>query len=155
MDLAHGDLKPVRSLTLFANGNPHFMQANVLIDDDGRAYLADFGLTRLAGDLSSSTTTSTTEGGFSVRWCPPELLDPERFRSTNSGPTKKSDIYSMAMTIYQVSFLEYGLGNSADIVLGFNGQSSILRLRRASGNAPNHGRRTTPKTDLRHHPRLH
>lgn len=75
----------------------------------GRAYLADVGLTRLAGDLNPGTNTttantSTTGGRFSVRWCPPELLDPERFGSKGSRPTKKSDIYSMAMTVYEVSF---------------------------------------------------
>ena len=91
------------------------MQENILIDEEGRAYLADVGLTRVAGDLSSTVSTSatsTTNGGFSVRWSPPELLDPEMFQSKRGRPTKKADIYSMAMTIYQVSYLRHGLGKA-------------------------------------------
>jgi len=90
VDLAHGDLKG----------------ANILVSDDGHARLADVGLTRIAGDLSTATAasqTSTANGANTIRWCPPELLDPERFGyKRGGGPTKKSDIYSMAMTIYEV-----------------------------------------------------
>ncbi|KAF9787032.1 kinase-like domain-containing protein [Thelephora terrestris] len=89
MDLAHGDLKG----------------SNILISEDGHACLTDVGTTRVAGDMSSATATiqtSTTEGGLTVRWSPPELIDPERIGSKIGRPTKKSDVYSMAMTIYQV-----------------------------------------------------
>lgn len=89
VDLAHGDLKG----------------GNILISEEGHACLADVGLTRVAGDLSSNTATTgttSTEGANSTRWCPPEILDPERFGFKRGGPTKKSDVYSMAMTIYQV-----------------------------------------------------
>jgi hypothetical protein len=61
---------------------------------------------RIAGDLSTVTScTSTTAGAYTTRWCPPEILDPERYGSKGSGPARKSDIYSMAMTIYEVSIL--------------------------------------------------
>ena len=86
---------------------------------------------RVAGDLSSNTATtntSTTDGGYTVRWSAPELLDPERFGLKRGGPTKKSDIYSMAMTIYEVSFLQHKLGLGAELVLGFDRQSPILRV---------------------------
>ncbi|KAF9654244.1 kinase-like protein [Thelephora ganbajun] len=89
VDLAHGDLKG----------------GNILVSEDGRVCLADVGLTRIAGDLGSTTATShtsTINGASTLRWCPPELLDPERFGSKRSSPTKKSDIYSMAMTVYEV-----------------------------------------------------
>lgn len=130
-----------------------------MISGEGhRVCLTDVGLTRVAGDLGSNasvSTTSTTNGGYSVRWSPPEQLDPERFGSNRRRPTKKSDMYSMAMTIYQVSSLQYRPAKSIEMVLGFDGQSPIPRLWRASGNAPNHQRRATPKTGLRPHPRLH
>jgi len=32
----------------------------------------------------------------------PELLDPTHFNLSNSDPSKESDIYSLAMTIYEV-----------------------------------------------------
>lgn len=135
------------------------MQGNILVSDDGRACLADIGLTRVAGDLNSASAishTSTTNGASTVRWCPPELLDPERFGSKRgSGPTKKSDIYSMAMTIYEVSFLRYRLGRSIDVVSGSNGQASVLRVHRSCGNASYHSRNATEETDFRHHPGLH
>ena len=55
--------------------------------------------------MNSPGTAPVTPGGATtVRWSPPELLDPERFGSKRGGPTKKSDIYSMGMTIYEVRF---------------------------------------------------
>ena len=86
------------------------MQGNILVSGEGRARLADVGLTRVAGDLGSTSVTgqqSTSSGANTLRWCPPEVLDPERFGSKRGGPTKKADMYSMAMTIYEVSFLQY------------------------------------------------
>ena len=35
----------------------------------------------------------------------PELLNPSQFSLTNSNPSKESDIYSLAMTAYEVSSL--------------------------------------------------
>jgi hypothetical protein len=101
-----------------------------MISEDGRACLTDVGLTRVAGDLNSNTattSTSTTEGGCTARWPAPEVLDPERFGLKRVGPTMKSDIYSMAMTIYEVRFLRPIPGLGVEIVLGFDRQSTILR----------------------------
>ena len=85
------------------------MQANILVSDERRACLADVGLTRVAGDLNSAAATSQTSTSTDTntrRWCPPELLDPERFGSKGDGPTKKGDTYSMGMTVYEVSFVQ-------------------------------------------------
>ena len=60
----------------------------------------------MAGDIGSATAASnlsTSTGAITLRWSPPELLDPEKFGSKRDGPTKKSDMYSMGMTIYEVS----------------------------------------------------
>ena len=113
---------------------------------------------RIAGDLSSgtaTTNTSTTDGDCTVRWSAPEILDPERFGFKRGGPTKKSDIYSMGMTIYEVSFLQHKLGGVFELVLDSDGQNPILRMEGTYGNARYRSRSATPKTDLYHHPGLH
>ena len=37
-----------------------------------------------------------------VRYMAPELLSPEQFGFTHSNPSKESDVYSFAMTVYEV-----------------------------------------------------
>lgn len=90
--------------------------------------MTDVGLTRVASDISSNTLTTTTSmnDGHTLRWSAPELLDPERFGFKRGGPTKKSDIYSMAMTIYEVRFFQRKLGRGVDLALGIDGQSPVL-----------------------------
>jgi len=60
-----------------------------------------------------------------MRWSPPELLDTERSKSQRGGPTKESDIYSMSMTIYEVSFLQHKSGRGIEVVVGFDGQAPV------------------------------
>ena len=84
------------------------MQASILVSEDGLARLADFGLTRFASDLNPTTRTSTCGG--TLRWCPPEILYAKRHESKAYRPTKKSDIYSMGMTMYEVSLFRYKPG---------------------------------------------
>jgi len=63
MEMVHGDLK----------------SANILIDNEKRACLADFGITGLIYNLTMPRTTSTTYNGKgTTRWIAPELLDPDR-----------------------------------------------------------------------------
>ena len=77
-------------------------KANIVIDKDGNARLADFGfLTIVAGSTHPATTTSS-EGAGTMRWMSPELLDPERFGSKNARPTKESDRYALGMVILEV-----------------------------------------------------
>ncbi|KAF8187885.1 kinase-like domain-containing protein, partial [Mycena galopus ATCC 62051] len=52
-------------------------QANILISNEWRACLADFGLASFS-DVTASTTTSHNRAG-SLRWMAPELIDPEKF----------------------------------------------------------------------------
>ncbi|KAJ7871906.1 kinase-like domain-containing protein [Mycena olivaceomarginata] len=66
--------------------------SNILVDDDGRACLTDFGLTV----LSDATTSQTNNGSGSVRWMAPETLDPTRFGLTDFVRTPASDIYAFA-----------------------------------------------------------
>ena len=94
------------------------LQKNILISEDCRACLADVGLTRIAGDLGGAATApdaTTSPGASPQRWRPPEQLDPGRFGSQRGEPTKKGDIHSMGMTIYEVSFLRYKSGKHIEV----------------------------------------
>ena len=112
----------------------------------------------MAGDLGSATAASnasTSTGGVTLRWSPPELLDPERFGAKRDGPTKKSDVYSMGMAIYEVSSYQSKSGRSIEVVLGSYRQDPILRVHGACDAAQNHRRGATEETHFRHHPGLH
>ena len=93
------------------------MKANILINKERRACIADFGLTTITGVaahaarvslvslMSNDTLMSFTAGG-TYRWMSPELLDPERFgmpESEDNRPTRQSDCYAFGMVIYEVS----------------------------------------------------
>jgi len=92
---------------------------------------------------AATSQTSSTNGESTQRWCAPELLDPERYGLKRGGPTKKSDIYSMGMTIYQVSLPRCTPGGNIEVVLGSDGQSPILRVQRYCGIAPHYSRQAT------------
>jgi serine/threonine protein kinase len=80
-DIIHGDFKA----------------SNVLVTDEGKAVICDFGLSRLKMDVyrKSKGDTSKVVAG-TLRWLSPELL--------NSGKlTWESDVYAFAMAIYEVS----------------------------------------------------
>jgi serine/threonine protein kinase len=75
------------------------MQANILVDDDGRARLTDFGLITVSESQVLQTTTMSGEGG-SLRWMAPESMIPSR----DGRPTSRSsDIYAFGMTIIEVT----------------------------------------------------
>jgi serine/threonine protein kinase len=92
-------------------------KANILINKDQRACLADFGLSTITGVrahataeasqaslISNDTLMSFTAGG-TRRWMSPELLDPERFgipQLEGDRPTRQSDCYALGMVIYEV-----------------------------------------------------
>jgi len=95
-------------------------KANILINQDRRACIADFGLTTVTGVvthataggsqtslISNDTLMSFTSGG-TYRWMSPELLYPERFgipQSEGDRPTRQSDCYALGMVIYEVGVL--------------------------------------------------
>ena len=78
------------------------IKANILIDKDGNARLADFGLLTIVSDPTHPETTTTSGGAGTVRWMSPELLDPEEFGFKNARPTKQSDCYALGMVILEV-----------------------------------------------------
>jgi len=71
-----------------------------MIDDDGRALLADFSLITLIPD--QSTFLSTCLQGGTIQWMSPELIEPKKIGLEKSCPTKESDCYAMGMTVYEV-----------------------------------------------------
>jgi serine/threonine protein kinase len=80
-----------------------FFQLNVLIDDNGRAVLCDFGLSRMASDITSGAATSNSEGIIGSRnWMAPERL-------MGGSLSKASDIYAFGMTLYEVSCIHVAI----------------------------------------------
>jgi len=78
------------------------IKLNILIDQDGRARLADFGLLIIVSDSTYHTSSSTPKSAGTTRWMSPELLDPDRFGPKDGRATKKSDCYALGMVILEV-----------------------------------------------------
>ncbi|KAI9570700.1 kinase-like domain-containing protein [Boletus coccyginus] len=78
--------------------------SNVLIKDNGKACLSDFGLSRIFMETTgSSYLTSTVRG--SVRWAAPELFEideEQQEEPVHVLPNPQSDIYSFGSTMLQV-----------------------------------------------------
>jgi serine/threonine protein kinase len=73
--------------------------SNVLIADDGKALISDFGLSRFQDHVSSGRSTvsislARTHDG-SLRWMAPERLD-------GNPPDRAADVYSFAITAWEL-----------------------------------------------------
>ena len=115
LHIVHGDLKGVRGSVKRLGISHSSPKANILINKDRQACLADFGLSTITGVttnagtsraslISSESLMSFIEGG-TRRWMSPEILDPERFgipKSEDNRPTRQSDCYALGMVIYEV-----------------------------------------------------
>ncbi|KAJ7239976.1 kinase-like domain-containing protein [Mycena haematopus] len=88
-DIVHGDLRG----------------ANILINDDWSACLADFGLS-VFSNATTSMHTSTRAG--SLYWMAPELIDPDRF-GCKFARTRPSDIYAFGCVCLEVSDMPFFL----------------------------------------------
>lgn len=64
--------------------------------------IADFGLMSIMKDTDVVETHTSVGGIGTPRWSAPELLDPPAFSFKSCQPSKKSDCYSLGMTIYEV-----------------------------------------------------
>jgi len=85
-EIIHGDLKG----------------GNVLVDQNGHACLADFGLVTVIQDPTYATAPSSNKKGGSIPFMSPELLYPEQYGLEDSQPTKRSDHYALGMVIFEV-----------------------------------------------------
>ena len=87
-------------------------QENILINQGGRACLADFGLSTIVGadarldpldpnllDVNPRDSLMSFIEGGSYPWMSPELLD---LNTGNYRPAKESDVYAIGMVIYEV-----------------------------------------------------
>ena len=79
-----------------------FIKLNILIDQDCRARLADFGLLTIVSDSTYHTSSSIPGSAGTTRWMSPELLDPIRFGREDGRATKESDCYALGMVILEV-----------------------------------------------------
>lgn len=76
------------------------LQANVLIDEDETALLADFGLSVIANVGTSFTNHYAAK---SSGWTAPELLKPRDGCDDPLRPTCESDMYSFGCVCAEVS----------------------------------------------------
>ena len=82
--------------------NMPYIKANILIDDSGRARIADFGLATFISDPGNPTALSSATNAGTTRWMSPELLHPEKFGFKDTKRTKESDCYALGMVILEV-----------------------------------------------------
>lgn len=75
-EIVHGDIKA----------------CNVLVSEDLRCVIGDFGLAKAASDV----TSIGLEGQGSIRWKSPEILE------NDGGKTFASDVWAFGMLIYEV-----------------------------------------------------
>jgi serine/threonine protein kinase len=77
-----------------------FLQENVLLDDNLRVQIVDFGLTRL------SAATNTRSGTLHLNFAAPELFAIPEDNAFDDIPfrTTMSDVYAFGCLYYQVSF---------------------------------------------------
>lgn len=73
--MAHLDLKP----------------DNILLDDDGNAYLADFGIARAMASITPDDPSSSTLMAYTA---------PEQIRGASASP--RADLYSFGLVVYEM-----------------------------------------------------
>jgi serine/threonine protein kinase len=83
----------------------HITSHNVLITDDRRAVLTDFGLSRTASTISTMTNSKSSYSGGTLAWTAPEIFNET---AAVSNFTAKSDVYSYGILIYEVLSGAYG-----------------------------------------------
>lgn len=122
-DFVHGDIKGVsghlyygmNSFRPVTNGDT---QANILVNSERRACLADFGLSVIA-ETDSDGGSSVAKAGGTIRWMAPEILDPERYGYVSHArrklPSKSTDIYALGMTILEVRTISLLLLHNANL----------------------------------------
>ncbi|KAF8306344.1 kinase-like protein [Clavulina sp. PMI_390] len=111
--VVHGDLHP----------------GNVLIDSLSRAYLCDFGLSRIHHEVPRARTMLGDREGGKLRYMAPELVQDtvERFRTS-----RESDIFSLAMTFFSTWSRQSPFADKIDIeipdLLALGGRPTRLRF---------------------------
>ncbi|KAG6890513.1 hypothetical protein C0995_007712 [Termitomyces sp. Mi166 len=81
------------------NDSNRVVLTNILVNELGRACLADFGLSTISNTLGITTYSSESSKAGTIRWQAPELFDPERAQVPR---TEASDIYAWACVAYEI-----------------------------------------------------
>jgi len=76
-------------------------KADILIDRDGRARIANFWFLTVS-DSTHTTASGSSEAAGMIRWMSPERLVPNQFGFEGGRATKESDCYALGMVIYEV-----------------------------------------------------
>lgn len=106
MSVIHGDIKGVRTLYRLGTGClfMYSLQANVLVDDAGRACLSDFGMTTVTYDLDTVNSDATTTcGRGTLSYIAAEIFAAQM--SLFGSPallTMESDVYAFSMLTWEV-----------------------------------------------------
>lgn len=118
----HGDLNPVGSThTAFALADLTSPKMNTLVDDSGKALIADFGFARIVDQFGFTTYNRSQDDMYGP---------PERAYYTGAGspvkPTTEEDVWCFGMTALKVcSHLVRRQYFEPDILLDNDGQRSV------------------------------
>ena len=86
-----------------------------MIDEAGRAVLADFSLITLIPDQSTVLSTCIEAG--SIQWMSPELLEPKNYGLQKIRPTKESDCYALGMVVYEILSGHFPYGTNSFFIV--------------------------------------
>ena len=88
---------------------------NVLLDENGRAKLTDFGLSRVKAEtksIATATKTNTNQDSVgTIQWMSPELF------KRKAVYTQKSDVYSFGVTLWELASRKIPFADAANQVL--------------------------------------
>ncbi|KAG5178184.1 kinase-like domain-containing protein [Tribonema minus] len=75
---------------------------NVLLTDDWRAVLTDFGMSKTCSAITAATHAKSTYAGGTLAWTAPEVFKPRVGGGHRSNFTFKSDVYSYGIVVWEV-----------------------------------------------------
>ena len=102
---------------------------NILLDDKGQAFLADFGLAR-DERFGSLTATGVVQGT-------PHYMSPEQARALRSTVDHRTDVYSLSVVLYELLTLRRPFdGRSSQEVINKIGHSDPRTVRHHNSQVP-------------------
>lgn len=110
-------------------GYANMQQSNILIDDQRRPRICDFGLARIISEETGTGLTTTTRHNATPLYAAPEIL-----MASDDGPAFEpslaSDVYSLGSLIYEVYYSLHGNHRPFSTILQFlTGSQPYLHTR--------------------------